>query len=136
MNASDDEFEQHLNELNDIVGTLVLWITPPDYLDPSINEVSWLSCMDSRVTIQPRQKCIHPAYYILFPPPDSILNHHLSPNSHHFGLHISADRRILSSALRFIINKLALTSAPAGYSHFKYSFLLDNEQSLEIWDKL
>ena len=27
MNASDDEFEQHLNELNDIVETMVLWIT-------------------------------------------------------------------------------------------------------------
>ena len=29
MNASDDEFEQYLNELNDIVvETVVLWITP------------------------------------------------------------------------------------------------------------
>ena len=27
MNASDDEFEQYLNELNDIVETVVLWIT-------------------------------------------------------------------------------------------------------------
>ena len=27
MNASDDKFEQHLNELNDIVDTVVLWIT-------------------------------------------------------------------------------------------------------------
>ena len=26
MNASDDEFEQNLNELNDIVETVVLWI--------------------------------------------------------------------------------------------------------------
>ena len=36
MNASDDEFEQHLNELNDIVETVVLWITPCNYLDPSM----------------------------------------------------------------------------------------------------
>ena len=28
MNASDDEFEQYSNELNDIVETVVLWITP------------------------------------------------------------------------------------------------------------
>ena len=29
MNASDDEFEQHLNELNDTVAEIVvLWITP------------------------------------------------------------------------------------------------------------
>ena len=27
MNASDDEFEQYLNGLNDIVETVVLWIT-------------------------------------------------------------------------------------------------------------
>ena len=27
MNASDDEFEQYLNELNDIVEAVVLWIT-------------------------------------------------------------------------------------------------------------
>ena len=31
MNASDDEFEQYLNELNDIVETVVLWITPIRY---------------------------------------------------------------------------------------------------------
>ena len=28
---------------NDIVETVVLWITPCNYLDPSINEVSWPS---------------------------------------------------------------------------------------------
>ena len=27
MNALDDEFEQYLNELNDIVETVILWIT-------------------------------------------------------------------------------------------------------------
>ena len=43
MNALDDEFQQYLKELNDIVETVVLWITPCNYLDPSINEVSWLS---------------------------------------------------------------------------------------------
>ena len=80
MNASDDEFEQYLNELNYIVLTVVLWIT-------SITYYHWseLAVMDSRVTIQPGIKCIHQAYYcILFPPPDWILNHHLSPNFQRF----------------------------------------------------
>ena len=43
MNALDDEFQQYLKELNDIVETVVLWITLCNYLDPSINEVSWPS---------------------------------------------------------------------------------------------
>ena len=54
MSAPDDEFEQYLNELNDIVKIPPVDI--PDYLDPSINEV--ITVMDSRVTIQPRLKCI------------------------------------------------------------------------------
>ena len=57
----------------------------PMQLPRSIHQWSEWAVMDSRVTIQPRVKCIHPVYYyILFPPPDSILNHHLSPNFQRF----------------------------------------------------
>ena len=43
MNASDDEFEQYLNELNDRYSRYCGLVDNPNYLDPSINEVSWLS---------------------------------------------------------------------------------------------
>ena len=39
MSASDDEFEQYLNELNDIEKTSPVYY--PDYLDPS---TKWFGC--------------------------------------------------------------------------------------------
>ena len=89
MSASDDEFEQYLNELNDIVETPP--VDYPDYLDPSINEVSWLPWIHewpSSLVLSAFDYCLtqfhHPACYILLPPPDSIPNHHVAPNSQRF----------------------------------------------------
>ena len=115
-------FNEYLKELNDIVETVVLWITPCNYLDPSINEVSWLSWIHEWPSSFVLTPFTQPIATFYFPAPSW-----LDPQPpfvpefpaflallHHFGLHISAARCILSSALQ-IHNKLALTNAPAGY---------------------
>ena len=125
MNASDDEFEQYLNELNDIVETVVLWITPNYvYLDPSINEVSWLSWIHEWPSSLVLSAFTHPITTFCFPswldpqPPFVPEFPAFLALLHHFGLNVSATRCILSSIRTPIHNKLALTSATTGYTKF------------------
>ena len=86
MSASDDdEFDQYLNELNDIVETSP--VDYPDYLDPS---TKWVGCHvfkndnPASVSVSIQRQFHHPAYYILLPPPDSISNYHVTPISNVF----------------------------------------------------
>ena len=114
--------------------------------------------MDSWVTIQPRLKCIHflytetynsitqpitfccPSWLDPQPPWGSDFQQFSSLRYDTISVctfqRLGRSGVILSPTLRFILNNLALTCTCTGYTNFKCSFLLDSDQSLEIWDNL
>ena len=124
-----------------------MWITPCNYLDPSIK---WRdeAVMDSRVTIQPRLRCI-PTQPIgqntlkCFPLLRRSSTDHVSPNFQRFWpcytafcVHISPAPPYFLTSVPPIHNKLCAMSLvhPRIIQILNVHFLLDNEQNeLEIW---
>ena len=126
-----------------IVETAVLWITPCNYLDPSINEVSWPSWIHvwpSSFVLSAFTQPINTTFCFplltrssttICPRISSVSGLATTLWSAHFG----------GSAYSFlrtpIHNKLAIKQVnPLAIQILNIHFSLDNEQSLEIWDKL